>query len=260
MDERKQTKKLLYISVLLSLLALASIAAATVAWMSIADRTRVQTMRLEIISGPDLRFDLDPHPEFEDYVRVLSFGQIAQRIARDQGYDPKENPLSPVTTDDCVHFTLEDGSPAKTGDYLEFTLHFIARRDMVVHLTSEPSEQGGDGTLVTSSNDALPPALRISFTAEGTSIYHPGLGNTSQETPMGRLFGLPGSGSMTYHEGNTLFSLKEGVNKPVKVRIWLEGTDENCTDELRNADYQIQLRFIGTDEDGNLLEDARRSK
>ena len=52
---------------------------------------------------------------------------------------------------------------------------------------------------------------------------------------------------------------KKKMSKPVKVRIWLEGTDENCTDELRSADYQIQLRFIGTDEDGNLLEDARSS-
>lgn len=259
MDERKQTRKLFYISILLSLLALSSIAAATVAWMSIADRTRVQTMRLEITSGPDLRFDLDPHGEFEEYVKVLSFGQIAQRIAREQGFDPRETPLSPVTTEDCVHFTLEDGSPAETGDYLEFTLHFIARRDMVVHLTADPSEQGSDGTQVSSDNDGLPPAMRISFSAEGTSIYHPGLGNTSRETPMGRLFGLPGSGAMTYDDRNALFQLKEGVNKPVKVRIWLEGTDENCTDELRSADYQIQLRFIGTDEDGNLLEDARSS-
>lgn len=260
MDEKKQAKKLLYISVLLSLLALSSVAVATLAWMSIADRTRVQTMRLDITAGPDLRFDLDRHQAFEDYVKTLSFSQIAQRVARDQGYDPKGTPLSPVTTTDCVHFTLEDGSPAKTGDYLEFTLYFIARRDMVVHLTAAPSEQGGDGTLVSSENEGLPPAMRISFSAEETSIYHPSLGDTSYNTSMGRFFGLPAGGAMTYHNGNALFRLKKEESKPVVVRIWLEGTDENCTDELRSADFQIQLRFIGTDEEGNLLEDSRSTK
>ena len=41
------------------------------------------------------------------------------------------------------------------------------------------------------------------------------------------------------------------------LRVWLEGTDEACTDELRDMDYSIRLRFVGTDENGNLLEDAR---
>lgn len=260
MDEQKQTKRLLVTSILLVLLALTCAAAATLAWMTIADRTRVRTMRLEITSGPNLRFDLDPHPQFEDYVKTLSFSQIAQRVARDQGYDPKETPLAPVTTGDCVRFTLEDGSPAKTGDYLEFTLHFMAMEDMVVHLTSAASSTGGDGTLVTSDNAGLPPALRISFTAEQTSIYAPGLGDTWTSTPMGRLFGLPESGAMTYHQGNELFRLEKGVDQPVVLRIWLEGTDENCTDALRSADFQIQLRFAGTDEQGNLLEDSRTAR
>lgn len=257
MNHYKQSKRLLLTSILLVLLALASVAAATLAWMSIADRTRVSTMRLDITSGPNLRFDLDSHPEFEDYVKTLSFNQIAQRIARDQGYNPKETPLSPVTTDDCVHFTLEDGTAAQTGDYLEFTLHFIAMQDMVVHLTSASSPKAGDGTQVTSKNKDLPPALRISFTAEQTSIYSPSLGNTAVSAPMGRLFGLPEGEAMTYNQNNALFRLKQGVDKPVTLRIWLEGTDEKCTDDLRSADFQIQLRFAGTDEEGNLLTDSR---
>ena len=83
------------------------------------------------------------------------------------------------------------------------------------------------------------------------------MGNSSEATPMGRLFGLPAGKQMEYHAGNALFSLKKGVDKAVTVRIWLEGTDENCTDEVRDAEFQIQLRFAGTDEQGNLLEDSR---
>ena len=253
MKQKSTTKKLFATSALLFLLALVSITAATVAWMTIADRTRVRSMRMEITSGANLRFDLDPHAEFEDYVKTLSFLDIAQRIYQEKGFHPKDNPLVPVTTSDCVRFTLEDGTLAKPEYYLEFTLHFMASEDMIVHLTSA----GLDGTRVQSSITALPQALRLSFTAEQTSIYDPGLGDSWHQSAAGKVFGLPGGDSITYHQGNTLFSLKAGEDKPVILRIWLEGTDEACTDELRDMDYSIRLRFVGTDESGNLLEDAR---
>ena len=48
-------------SILLLLLALVAVTATTVAWFSIADRARVRTMSLDIISGVDLRMDLDAH-------------------------------------------------------------------------------------------------------------------------------------------------------------------------------------------------------
>ena len=51
-----------------------------------------------------------------------------------------------------------------------------------------------------------------------------------------------------------LFSLKKDVDKEVLVHVWLEGTDERCTDNLIGADYSIQLRFIGTDENGRILD------
>lgn len=252
MNQDASPKKLLTISILLALIALVSVTAATTAWMSIADRTRVRSMRMEIITDSSLRFDLDPHAQFDDYVRTLSFQDISRRILRDKGFDPMENPLTPVTTEDCVHFTLEDGMAAKPEYYLEFTLHFMANKDMVVHLTNE----GEEGTRITSQSEAVPEALRLSFTAEYTSIYDPGLGDTSDQRNQVKVFGLPADGNVTYDDTNALFTLQAGVDKPVVVRIWLEGTDELCTDALRDQDYSIRLRFAGTDEDGNLLEDS----
>lgn len=259
-QKAEDTRRLVTTSVLLALLALVSVVAATTAWMTIADRTRVRSMRMDITSGANLRFDLDAHDSFEQYVKTLSFQQIAQRILREKGFDPADTPLAPVTTQDCVTFTLEDGTAANTGDYLEFTLHFMATQDMVVHLTSADGSDGSGGTRIGSNVPALPSAMRISFTAEQTSIYDPGLGDATDEVPGGRGFGLPTGGAMTYHQGNALFRLEKEVEKPVVVRVWLEGTDEACTDDLRGADYSIQLRFVGTDENGNLLEDPRAEK
>lgn len=54
-------------SILLLLLALVTVTATTVAWFSIADKARVRTMSLDIISGVDLRMDLDAHDTIEAY-------------------------------------------------------------------------------------------------------------------------------------------------------------------------------------------------
>lgn len=259
MKERSPSRKLLATSVLLFLLALVSVTAATAAWMTIADRTRVRSMRMDITTGVNLRFDLDPHDTFEEYVKTLTFDQIAARILAEKGFDPIEAPLTPVTTRDCEKFVLEDGSDAKTEYYLEFTLHFMATQDMIVHLTSEDSDAGGDGTRVSSQNAGVPDAIRISFTAEDTSIYDPGMGPGSTMADAGRTFGLPEGSAMYYSDDNALFPLTAYENKPVVVRVWLEGNDPACVDAIRQADYSIRLRFIGTDENGNLLEGSRTS-
>ena len=59
-------------SILLLLLALVAVTATTVAWFSIADRARVRTMSLDIISGVDLRMDLDAHDTIEAYKKTIA--------------------------------------------------------------------------------------------------------------------------------------------------------------------------------------------
>ena len=163
----------------------------------------------------------------------------------------KEVPLDPVTTSDAKTFTFENGSTASdtSGSYLEFTLHFMAEKDMLVHLTSADSSDGADdGTAIVSQNTALPQAMRISFTADGqTWIYDPGMTDTVSQSGDTKTFGLPAASSMKLTENNAMFSLKEGVDKAVLVHVWLEGTDEACTDELKEAEYAIRLRFTGED-------------
>lgn len=245
----KEAKTRAYISIVLLLLALAALTAATAAWFTIADNTRVNTMGLDIVADVDLRMDLDPHDTIDQYRKTLSFEEIAQRIEKEKGFSMKEVPLEPVTTSDCVTFTFENGKtvPDTSGAYLEFTLHFMAEKDMTVHLTSaSSSEQAQDGTEVSSKNSELPGAMRISFAADDhTWIYSPGMEDERKEQQGMELFGLPAAERMTLSDRNALFDLKQGVDKPVAVRIWLEGTDGACTDRLQSADYSIRLRFTG---------------
>ena len=77
------------------------------------------------------------------------------------------------------------------------------------------------------------------------------MGDTSAAENGLSSFGLPVAGAMKLSSKNALFSLKEHVDKPVVVRIWMEGTDPACTDELQQADYEIRLRFTGETEEEN---------
>lgn len=248
-EENRAVRNRLYTSILLVLLALAAITAATVAWFSIADKTKVKSMSLDIESDVELRMDLDAHDYFEQYVKKLSFESIAQRMQSEKGFDMQTTPLEPVTTADQNIFTYENGTevPDTKGAYLTFTLHFMAEKDMIVHLNSADSSDGaGDGTNISSSNAELPEAMRISFTADGqTWIYDQGMGDTLSTSAAATTFGLPSMGSTRINSNNAMFSLKKNTDKPVLVHIWMEGTDPACTDSLKSADYAIRMRFTG---------------
>ncbi|MDD5863372.1 MAG: hypothetical protein PUD80_01875 [Firmicutes bacterium] len=247
----------LAIALLLLLLAVGCVTAATTAWLSIADYARVRSMNLDVTTGANLRFDLDPHPVLEDYVTTLKFRQIADRVQRDRGFDPAVTPLEPVTTDDYDRFTYEEGDEADPngGDYLEFTLHFMSAKDMYVHLTSANSKDKQDGTSVTGNPPQLLQAMRIAFTVGDTTIiYTPGSAAAAANPGGAKLFDLPSADRMVLNDANQMFFLPANTNVPVKVQVWLEGTDNACDDELIGAEYSIQLRFVGADENHNLME------
>ena len=89
-EQKNQAGKRLYTSILLALLAFVAVVAATVAWFSIADRAKVKTMSLEVIADSDLRMDLDAHSSIEQYVKTLSFEQIAERIQKEKEADQED--------------------------------------------------------------------------------------------------------------------------------------------------------------------------
>lgn len=256
-QQKKTVRNRLYVSVLLVLLALVAVTAATVAWFSIADRTKVRTMSLEITSDVQMRMDLDPHDTIDQYVKTLSFETIAERIRQEKGFSMESTPLQPVTTSNQKTFTFENGTIAEptSGAYLEFTLHFMAEKDLIVHLNSANSNAGTqDGTNISSGIASLPESMRISFTADGkTWVYDPGMGDQAVDSGNARVFGLASADRMKLNNNNAMFSLKALEDKEVQVHIWMEGTDPACTDALKSADYAIRMRFTGTDENNNMF-------
>ena len=247
-EEKQDLRHRLATTLLLVLFALVSIAMATFAWFSIADHAKARSFALTANAGNALRFDLDAHDDFNQYVSTLGFDQISARISAENGVDIDTSKLQPVTTSDGQSFTYEDGSAAQaqTGAFLEFTLHFISHEDVVVRLTGEAGSNGEAGTAFTSNVQGLPEAMRMSFTCDGrTWVYNPNMGATASGSGQMATFGIVPGGSS---EAANMFSLVADTDKPTIVRIWLEGTDPNCTNMVKGADYSVSMRFEGIEQ------------
>ena len=239
MTKKTSRKSLLGNTLLVLLIALVAMTAVTYAWFSINDNARLSMMRMNVTTGPSLRMDVVPHATFEEYKRTLTFREIADKIKADTGVDIAAVPIEPVTTRDGTTFVFEDGSAAsyRNGTYVEFTLHFMSHGDMYVHLTSTPSKNADDGTRIWSEkNERLAGAMRLSVTKDTPFIYDPDTMDIAGMT-----------------DENTVFFIKEGIDVPVVIRVWLEGTDPACTNELKGSDYSVQLRFEGSDENNQPL-------
>lgn len=227
--------------------AVVAIAMATFAWFSIADSAKTRMLAMDATADGSPRFDLDAHDDFESYVHTLGFDAISSRISSDLGVDIDASKLEPVTTSDYETFTLEDGSVAQasSGSYLEFTLHFVSQKDVVVRLTGQDGSDGAAGTAFSSAVDGLPLAMRMSFTADGqTWVYDPNVATNATSAGAAMVFGLD-KGETT--EASSMFDLVANTDKSVIVRIWLEGTDENCTNMIKGADYSVSIRFVGVE-------------
>lgn len=247
-EQKQDLRHRLAATVLLVLFALVAIVMASFAWFSISDQAKARQLALNANAGNALRFDLDAHDSFDQYVTTLGFDQISARISSEQGVNIDTSKLQPVTTFDGQNFTYEDGSvvQAQTGAYLEFTLHFISHENVIVRLTGESGSNGEAGTAFSSNVSGLPQAMRMSFTCDGqTWVYNPNLGASSTSSGSVTTFGIV-SGSSN-QEAN-MFSLIVDTDKPTVVRIWLEGTDQNCTNMIKGADYSVTMRFEGIEQ------------
>ena len=120
----------------------------------------------------------------------------------------------------------------------------MSSTDLRVHLTGQDGDNGASGTRFSSDTEGMASAMRMSFTADGqTWVYNPNGGGGSSGSAT--VFGL-GSGEAT--AASDMFDLIKDTDKPVIVRIWLEGTDPSCTNMLKGANYSVSMRFEGIEE------------
>ncbi len=155
----------------------------------------------------------DHGADLSQYVKVITNEMIDGYLGSKYNTKLADIKLDPVTTTDGVRLTNRGGTVREPNNksYLEFECYFIASEPMWVHLTTAVYEPNKAGTVN-------------------------GLNTFDISTPM------------SYSDSSRLFHLDELTPKKVTVRLWVDGEDPECDDDVQEADLKVAMSFVGTDE------------
>lgn len=245
----------LYLVIIAFLLLLAT----TLAWFTVSSLAAVNNLEMTIGTGVELKVSTENHgADLDLYTHEITNEMIEEALRKNYNSTLEDMLLDPVTSQKGDVFYNQGGTRQEPNDntYLEYDLYFISSDDMWVHLTTDESAAGKDDGTRVSSNDVgakgeVVQCTRVSFISEtgDSEIYEPNQGYAvaGQTT-----FDLP-SGNMVYTNDTRLFHLTALTPKKVTIRLWIEGEDPQCDDDVQSANLQVQLQFRGTDEENHIF-------
>lgn len=220
----------------------------TFAWFTISTLANVEKLDMKIGTAPDLRISTENHGNnFDAYVKTVTSRMIDKELTDRFDTTMNDQVMDPVTTSDGKRFYSQGGTERERNKntFFEFDLYLIATKDLPVHLTtSEDGNIGGTevSTTETGGKANVVKAVRFSFTNEEgkTVIWEPNKGTAvaNQNT-----FDL--SKPMVYSDANKICDLKQLVPQKVTVRIWFEGEDPECINNIQEATMEAALTFGG---------------
>lgn len=259
---KKRLRKRKRLIAFLSILAVLGLSTATFAWFTVNTFVGINDFELKISTSDELRVSMQDHgSDIDQYVFTITNEMIDSHL-RKYNTSLKDMLLAPVTTNDGSNFTYQHGQKANPNDkddpsYLEVECYFIATREMWVHLTTESFDtQEGNKTLTTQVSSPSPApqseitqAIRLDFQTadDGVKTWEPNKGSAVTRLST---FDFP-SGEMVYSDNTDLFHLDKLTPKKVTFRLWMEGEDPQCDNDVQNAILRIQLAFVGCDRDNN---------
>lgn len=237
---------------LLSIIAMLVLVTSTLAWFTLNQFASVDNIQMSITTGVDLRVDMENHgSDISLYKKTITADMINNYLRSNHNTTMADQLLDPVTTSNGISFVNQGGTGRNANDtsYLEFKVWFIASKDMWVHLSSDVAAELDNTTTVVSTTSTgakadIVRAIRVSFEDAGSAaIFEPNAGSpvNGQTT-----FDLPNP--MSYSNNTRLFHLDELTPKQITVRLWAEGNDPECDNDVQEANLSVDLLFAGTDE------------
>ena len=243
---------------LLSIIAMLVLITGTLAWFTLSNFASVHEMNLRISTAPELFLDIENHgTDTSLYKKTLTNDMVNTYLASVNAPRIDQQLLDPVTSSDGITFRSQSGATRNANDdtYMEFKVWFIATKEMWVHLSGQnvlvddhsattsvtTTETGGKADIVR--------ALRVSYEDPGTSsaIYEPNQGNAV-------------AGQTTFDVGQNfsnstrLFHLNQLEPKQITIRIWAEGEDPECDNDVQDANVTVEMLFGGSDENNASFE------
>lgn len=243
---------------LLSIIAMLVLVTATLAWFTLSNFASVNDINLKISTAPELYLDIENrgNTDLTLWKKTLTNDMINTYLTSVNAPRLNEQLLDPVTSSNGISFTNRSGQtrPANSDTYLEFKVWFIATTDMWVHLSGQTVEVDGENattsctTTETGAKADIIRAVRLSYEDSGSSaIWEPNQGTAvaGQST-----FDV----SSNFSNSTRIFHLDKLSPKQITMRIWLEGEDPECDNDVQDATLTVTMLFGGTDENNSAFE------
>lgn len=258
--ERIKRRMKLKSTIMILIIALLAVCTGTLAWFTLNTFASVNDLEMTIGTGAQLLVSTEDHgTDLSKYVKEITNEMINDYLKKslnDNEASLDKMLLDPLTSQKGIELLTRAGKqrdPNK-GGFLEFPIYFIATKDMYVHLTSDDTatnKDDGSGVSTTSTGGKADIIYcpRVSFEEDGsTRIWEPNQGSAvaGQST-----FDLPNP--MSYTNNTRLFHLDAMKPKKIMVRLWIEGEDPQCDDDVQNAQLTVALCFMGTDENNEAI-------
>ena len=243
---------------LLSIIAMLVLITGTLAWFTLSNFASVHEMNLRISTAPELYLDIENHgTDVSLYKKVLTNDMVNTALASVNAPRLDQQLLDPVTSSDGITMRSQSGTVRNANDtsFVEFKVWFIATKEMWVHLSGQNVLVNNESattqvtTTETGSKADIVRALRVSYEDPGTSsaIYEPNQGNAV-------------AGQTTFDVGQNfsnstrLFHLNQLEPKQITIRIWAEGEDPECDNDVQDANVTVEMLFGGSDENNASFE------
>ena len=242
---------------LLSIIAMLVLITATLAWFTLSNFASVNEINLKISTAPELYLDIENRgTDVSLWKKVLTNDMINTSLRAQNAPTLDQQLLDPVTSSNGITFASQSGASRNSNDtsFVEFKVWFIATKEMYVHLSGQTVQvEGQDATTACTTTETgakadIVNAVRMSFEDNGSAAIwepHKGSAVAGQTTfDVGQSFG----------SDSRLFHLDTLTPKQITFRIWAEGEDPECDNDVQDANVTFQLLFGGADENGNSFE------
>ena len=236
---------------LLSIIAMLVLITATLAWFTLSNFASVNEINLKISTAPELYLDIENRgTDVSLWKKTLTNDMVNTSLRAQNAPTLDQQLMDPVTTTNGITFTGQTGNArdANATTYIEFKVWFISTADMWVHLSGQTAQvEGKDATTRCTTTETgakadVVNAVRVSYEDNGSAaIWEPNRGT-------------PVNGQTTFDVGQNfsndtrLFKLDKLTPKQITFRIWAEGNDPECDNDVQDANVTFEMLFGGTDE------------
>lgn len=242
---------------LLSIIAMLVLITATLAWFTLSNFASVNDINLKISTAPQLYLDIENRgTDVNQWKKTLTNEMIDTVLTSSGAKKLEDQLLDPVTTSNGIDMKNRSGATrsANEDSFLEFKVWFIATTDMWVHLSGQTVQvvdheaTTACTTTETGAKADVVRAVRVSYEDNGSaSIWEPNKGSAvaGQST-----FDV----SQSFSNDTRIFHVDKLTPKQITFRIWLEGEDPECDNDVQEAQLAIQMLFGGTDDNNSAFE------